>query len=158
MAYTYSDGFDPMPIQLATDYFYRDSLTDNLKVYYDEWKVLLHKTCSKTCDCRLRAERLTEQRKECIARGMPDMHPDVERRIMPKAFELHRKHHYLDHVNEGVLVPNWINPNDAYAEYKCDCFEEAATQLGICFIKIQDTQTYEVEEILDDSRYELREI
>lgn len=119
---------------MPTDFFYRDTLTDNLKAYYDLWKETLHKNnCVGTCKeaCLEGAQRLTDSRKECIRRGQPDLHPSVEEKVFMRAFRLHEdkidnedpKH---GNGHKGSICPTWSETKSGV----CNCFELAMAEMG----------------------------
>lgn len=107
---------------------YWGTFTENTIAYGTLWEVTLHYTnCKMRCTsgCAFGAADLVKNRLECIKRGMPDLHPDVESAIWELAFLNHARFCELGMKDRpGAIRPTWIDPKDGLSGV-CNCFEVA---------------------------------
>ncbi len=104
-------------------------MTANQRAFYDLWLRTLDDGRGHTA-AEEGATQLTIARIQCQKRGMPDMHPDEEAKIMSKAFEIHQfktqnkdPFHLSDRQN--IMTCFWCE----HLTNVCHCFEEARALL-----------------------------
>jgi hypothetical protein len=112
----------------------RPFLSDNTVYYGILWQVTLHYNncpvglCNGKCNSG--AADLVKRRLECMARGMPDLHPDEESDIWEIAFNTHREFCEEGRTNQGSIKPLWSDPKDGL-NGRCNCFEVAKAQYDL---------------------------
>ena len=107
------------------------NLSANTIAYGQLWELTLHyNNCGTVCDhkCESGARNLVRERLECIIRGMPDVHPDIDSEIWLIAFELHKSetvHALSSSTMPDTITPTWSKENRTLV---CNCYELATHQ------------------------------
>lgn len=109
------DGTDPIIVSSNTKAYFilwRDTLSESDRFNHQE--------------ASSRAYELTVRRLDCIARGMPDLHAEIEAKIWTVAFAIHNSNPEHSSQTQGKINPTWSdNPIG-----QCNCFEIARERLG----------------------------
>lgn len=106
---------------------YQSTFSDATIAYGILWQVTLHyNNCKVTCDgkCSTGAAGLVKSRLECLVRGMPDLHPDIESEIWELAFLNHARFCENGPNKSGSIKPTWSDPKNGL-DGVCNCFEIA---------------------------------
>ena len=108
---------------------YQQAFSDNVIAFGTLWQVTIHyNNCREegcTGSCGIGASNLVKNRLECIKRGMPDLHPDVESEIWELAFLNHARFCGKGQtIQQGSIKPTWSDPKDGL-DGVCNCFEVA---------------------------------